>query len=127
MGVSIVVRCDVDGSLDAIINCLNTYKDQEVELDILNAAVGEVTETDLMLAQEFDGIIFAFNIRVTDAIRKAASAIYDTTIREHNVIYAMIDDLKEELSQKMPTVDKEHIIGHGVVAKEFVYHEKRKK
>ena len=34
--VSIVVRCDVDGSLDAITNCLNTYKDQEVELDILN-------------------------------------------------------------------------------------------
>ena len=84
--VSIVVRCDVDGSLDAIKNCLNTYKDQEVELDIINAAVGEVTETDLILAQEFDGIVYAFNIRVTDAIRKAASAIYGTvsTVLEMN-------------------------------------------
>ena len=84
--VSIVVRCDVDGSLDAIKNCLNTYKDQEVELDIINAAVGEVTETDLILAQEFDGIVYAFNIRVTDAIRKAASAIYGTvsTVLEIN-------------------------------------------
>ena len=48
-----------------------------------------------------------------------------TTIREHNVIYAMIDDLKEEIGQKMPTVEKEHKIGQGVVAKEFVYHEKK--
>lgn len=124
--VSIVVRCDVDGSLDAIINCLSTYKDQEVELDILNAAVGEVSETDLMLAQEFDGIVYAFNIRLPDAIRKAASAIYGTTIREHNVIYAMIDDLKEEIGQKMPSVEKEHIIGQGVVAQEFIFHEKKK-
>ena len=123
--VSIVVRCDVDGSLDAILNCLYSYKDPAVELDILNAAVGEVTETDLKLAQDFDGIVFAFNIRVSDAIRKAASAIYGTPIREHNVIYAVIDDLIEELGHKMPTVDKECIVGQGVVSQEFMINEKK--
>mgnify|MGYP002045758790 FL=1 len=119
------MRCDVDGSLDAILNCLYSYKDPAVELDILNAAVGEVTETDLKLAQDFDGIVFAFNIRVSDAIRKAASAIYGTPIREHNVIYAVIDDLIEELGHKMPTVDKECIVGQGVVSQEFMINEKK--
>ena len=123
--MSIVVRCDVDGSLDAILNCLYSYKDPSVELDILNAAVGELTETDLKLAQEFDGIVFAFNIRVSDVIRKAANAIYGIPIREHNVIYAMIDDLKDEIGDKMPTVDKEYIIGQGVVSQEFMINEKK--
>ena len=123
--VSIVVRCDVDGTLDAIMNCLNSYNDDSVELDILNAAVGEVTETDLKLAQDFDGIIFAFNIHVSDVMRKAAGAIYGTPIREHNVIYAMIDDLKEELSLKMPSVDKENVIGQGTVSQEFLITEKK--
>ena len=123
--VSIVVRTDVDGSLEAILNCLNTYDEEEVKLDIVSSSVGAITETDLKLAQDFDGIVYAFNVNVPDAIRKAASSIYNVQIREHQVIYALIDDLKEEISQKLPLESVEEVIGRGTVAKEFLISENR--
>ena len=124
--VSIIVKTDVDGSLDAIKTCLDTYDEKEVELDIISTAVGEVTETDLKIAQDFDGIIYAYNIRVSDAVRKAANAIYGgVTIREFQVIYALIDDLKEEVNQKLPIQMEENEVGRAVVAKEFTYMDKK--
>ena len=123
--VSIVIKTDVDGSLEAILNCLSTYDEEEVKLDIVTSSVGAITETDLRLAQDFDGIVYAFNVNVPDAIRKAASSIYNVQIREHQVIYALIDDLKEEIGQKLPLESVEQVIGRGIVAQEFLISENR--
>ena len=124
--VSIIVKTDVDGSLDAILNCFETYDEEEVELDIITTKVGEVTENDLVLAKEFDGIIYAFNVSISDAIRKAASSIYDgVPIREYQVIYALMDDLKEEINQKLPEVDEEIVLGKAMVAQEFMVNDKK--
>ena len=124
--VSIIVKTDVDGSLEALVSVLGTYDEEEVKLDIIASGVGGITETDLKLAQDFDGIIYSFNVNVADAIRKAASSIYNVSIREHQVIYSLIDDLKAEISQKMPMEPVEHILGRGMVAKEFLINEKKK-
>ena len=123
--LSIVVKADVDGSLDAIVNCLDSYHEEDVALDLMSHSVGEVTENDLKLAQDFNGIIYAFNINVPDNIRRAASSVYNVSIREFNVIYALIDDVKGEISQRMPLIEVENLLGKGVVAKEFVVHENK--
>ncbi len=64
--VPLVVKADVDGSLEAILNCLDTYDSEaeEVALDLMDFGVGEVTEGDVALAKTFGGIIYAFNTKV---------------------------------------------------------------
>ncbi len=64
--VSLVVKADVDGSLEAILNCLETYDSvgEEVALDLVSFGVGEVTDNDVLLAKEFDSIVYAFNTKV---------------------------------------------------------------
>merc|ERR1719348_2765299 len=59
--VNILVKGDVDGSIDAILSCLETYQEEEVLLDIVNFGVGQVSESDVAMAESFDAIIYAFN------------------------------------------------------------------
>ena len=94
--------------------------------DILHAGVGSVTETDLKLAQEFGGVVYSFNADFPDTVRRAATFL-KVPVKEFNVIYAFIDDLKSELSNKLTPVDVELQIGRGVVLKEFLVTEKNKK
>lgn len=54
----------MDGSLEAILNCLDSYNEEDVVLDIVEFAVGEINENDFMLAQQFDAVIYAFNTKV---------------------------------------------------------------
>lgn len=122
--IHILVKSDVDGSHEAILNCLSSYDEPEVELDILHSGVGEISETELKLAQDFQGVVYAYNIRIPDETRKLASFM-NVPIKEHNVIYSLIDDLKEEVSLKLPEVDEERVVGSGVVVKEFLINEKR--
>ena len=85
--------------MEAIENCLYTFDDERVTLDIASTGVGDVTENDLKMAKDFDGIVYAYNIRVSDNIRQAASFL-GVPIKEHNVVYALIDDLKGEVFSK---------------------------
>ena len=124
--VTVLVKTDFDGTKDAIANCLDTYESKEVVLDVIDVGVGDVNENDLQIASYFDGIIYTFNARVSDSMRKQASAL-GVTIKEFNIIYKMVDDLREELTFKMPAVEVDHQIGKGQVAEEFLINEKRKK
>ena len=85
-----------------------------------------MTETDLKLAQEFGGVVYSFNADFPDTVRRAATFL-KVPVKEFNVIYAFIDDLKSELSNKLTPVDVELQIGRGVVLKEFLVTEKNKK
>ena len=85
-----------------------------------------MTETDLRLAQEFGGVVYSFNSEFSDAVRRSATFL-KVPVKEFNVIYAMIDDLKQEISQKLPPADVEINIGRGVILKEFLISEKNKK
>lgn len=124
--ISVLVKTDYDGTRDAVSNCLDTYdKHDTVSLDVLGVSVGDVTETDIQLATDFDGIVYTFNAKVSDDIRKKAT-LSGVLIKEFNVIYKLIDDLKEELGQRVPPVDVEHLVGKGKVEEEFLINVKRK-
>lgn len=125
--VSLIIKADVDGSLEAILNVLETYDlHEEVRLDVVHFGVGEVTDTDLTLAAQFDGVVYAFNSAVSDA-RKRQAAAARVPVREYDIIYRLIDDLKEELSVKLAPVEVEETVGRGDVLQEFLINDGRKR
>merc|ERR1719470_5114 len=92
--VAVVVEGDVDGSVEAILSCLETYQEDDVKLEIVHFGVGQVTETDVTMAQSFDGIIYAFNTTVPPSIQKLADKSR-VPVRPYSVIYHLIADLKQ--------------------------------
>eukprot|EP00092_Neocalanus_flemingeri_P027609 GFUD01029958.1.p1 GENE.GFUD01029958.1~~GFUD01029958.1.p1 ORF type:complete len:752 (+),score=258.64 GFUD01029958.1:60-2315(+) len=122
--VAVVVKGDVDGSVDAILSCFETYHEEEVKLDIVHFGVGEVTETDITMAESFNGIIYAFNTTVPHNIQKLADTS-KVPVRAYDVIYHLIADLKQELSSRMPPVQVEEVIGRANVVQEFQIKDKK--
>ena len=101
--VSVLVKGDVDGSVEAILSCLETYQQDVVKLDIVDFGVGPVTETDISMAESFNAVIYAFNTTVPDPAREAANRAR-VPVRPFNVIYHLVADLKQELASQMPPV-----------------------
>ena len=129
--VPMIVRTDVDGSLEAILNCFETYddgtrEDLSVKLDILDFGVGAVTESDVQLAANFGGFIYAFNTDVADVVRKSAREA-GVAVKEFNIIYKLIDDLRGEIGERMPVEDVTETSGRAVVQKEFLINTKGQK
>ncbi|KAH8326739.1 hypothetical protein KR067_012762 [Drosophila pandora] len=120
--VSVIIKGDVHGSVEAILDVLETYNSNEnCRLDIVHYGVGNVTEGDLELAKAFDAIIYAFAVEAPQP--KFAK---DVNIRSYNIIYRLIDDLKEELSNKLPPVEVEEVLGEANVLQNFLINEGRK-
>jgi len=122
--VAVVVKGDVDGSVEAILSCLETYQEDDVKLEIIDFGVGQVTESDITMAESFNGIIYAFNTTVAPPIQKLADQ-NKVPVRPYSVIYHLIADLKQELSSKMAPVPVEDIVGRANVVKEFLIKDKK--
>merc|ERR1719350_605237 len=73
--VAVVVKGDVDGSVEAILSCLDTYSSEDVLLDIVHFGVGPVSESDVALAQTFNAIVYAFNTNIPEPIVKQAGVL----------------------------------------------------
>ncbi|TRY61778.1 hypothetical protein TCAL_13790 [Tigriopus californicus] len=125
--VSFVIKADVDGSLEAIMNCLDLYTNEDVVLDLLDFGVGEVTENDIVLAKQFDGFIFAFNTPPITPARLKIALDNDVPVKEHNIIYKLVDDLKQEIGGRLPPLEVEDVSGRGRVQQEFLVSKGRRK
>lgn len=119
--VSVIIKGDVHGSVEAILDVLETYSGNEkCRLDVVHYGVGNVSESDIELAKSFDAIIYAF------AVEPPAKVTSDVSIRVCNIIYRLIDDLKEEISNKLPSLEIEDILGEANVLQQFFITEGRK-
>lgn len=105
--VNVIIKGDVHGSVEAILDVLETYHENEtVRLDIVHYGVGDVTEGDIELAKMFNAIIYAFSVKAPKvALPK------NVKINEVNIIYRLVDDLKAEINAKIPPKDVEEHIG----------------
>uniref|UniRef100_A0A8W7PP56 Tr-type G domain-containing protein n=1 Tax=Anopheles coluzzii TaxID=1518534 RepID=A0A8W7PP56_ANOCL len=120
--INVIVKGDVHGSVEAILDVLETYDDNErCRLDVIHYAVGDVNESDLELARLFDAIIYAFSVNV------GSKATKGVTIRPVDIIYRLVDDLKKEINTKLPLVDVEEEIGEANVLQLFDINEGRRK
>ncbi|XP_030886869.1 translation initiation factor IF-2, mitochondrial isoform X2 [Leptonychotes weddellii] len=102
---------DVDGSVEAIVNIMDTYDaSHECKLELVHFGVGDVSENDVNLAETFRGVIYGFNVNAGNVIQKSA-AKKGVKIKLHKIIYHLIEDLQEELSSRLPCTVEEHPIG----------------
>ena len=126
----VILKADVDGSLDAILNVLETYGDQRVRLDLIHFEVGRIKPSDIEMAELFGAVIYCFNLPNEDSkddVDKKMHNKRQARIKHFNVIYKMFDDLKEELAALAPLVEQEEKIGEAQVQKIFQYDESNKK
>ncbi|XP_034364200.1 translation initiation factor IF-2, mitochondrial isoform X4 [Arvicanthis niloticus] len=123
----VIIKGDVDGSVEAILNLLDTYDaSHECELELVHFGLGDISENDVTFAETFDGVIYGFNVDAGSAIQQSA-AQKGVKIKLHKIIYHLIEDLQEELSSRLPHRLEEHPIGEASILATFTVTEGKKK
>jgi translation initiation factor IF-2 len=116
--LAIIVKADVQGSVEVLTEMLPKLSNDEVKLKVIQAGVGAVTETDVLLASASNAIIVAFNVRPE---RKAADLAQreNVDIRLHTIIYELLDELKKAVAGLLAPVIKEAFLGRAEVRDTF--------
>jgi translation initiation factor IF-2 len=114
----VVIKADVQGSLEAITGSLNKLATDEVAVDLLHGGVGGINESDITLAQASNAMVIGFNVRANAQARKLAQRD-NVEIRYYSVIYNLIDDLKASLSGMLAPTLRERILGNAQVLEVF--------
>ena len=118
--LNIILKTDTQGSLDALQEAIKKIKieNKEVEIDIIHSGVGNVNETDVMLASASKAIIIGFNIRPDANVQKIAKS-EKVDIRLHKIIYNLIDEIKSALKGYLKPKIEEYICGQAEVREIF--------
>ncbi|MCC6485406.1 MAG: translation initiation factor IF-2 [Armatimonadetes bacterium] len=116
--LNVVIKSDVDGSAEAIRQSLDELSTDEVAVKVIRSSVGNVAESDVMLAAASSAIVIGFNVRVEkEAI--AAAERERVEVREYNIIYELLDDVRKAMAGLLEPEEKEEIIGHAQVRQLF--------
>ena len=110
----IILRADVQGSVEAISDMLRGFNSEKAGVELLSAGVGQITEGDIRLATASGAVIIAFNVRADSAVRDMARN-NGVDIRYHSVVYRITDEIKEILSGKLAPEKRETFIGYADV------------
>ena len=116
--LNIIVKADVQGSVEAVKQALEKLSNDEVKVHILHSAVGAITKDDVNLASAFGAIIIGFNIR-PDASAREAAAREEVDIRLYRIIYQAIEDIEAAMKGMLAPQYREEIIGHAEVRSVF--------
>ncbi|KAI5948265.1 translation initiation factor IF-2, mitochondrial isoform X1 [Manis javanica] len=123
----IIIKGDVDGSVEAILDIMETYDaSHECELELVHFGVGDISENDVNLAETFCGVIYGFGVSASSVIQQLA-AKKGVKIKLHKIIYHLIEDLQEELGSRLPPSVKEDPIGEASILATFSVTEGKKK
>ena len=116
--LNLVVKADVRGSAEALIQSLDKMGDQEVRINIIHSGVGAITETDVMLASASNALIIGFNVRPDVNAKKAAES-QKIEIRLYRVIYEALEDIKAAMEGMLEPIHKEVAIGRAEIRNIF--------
>jgi translation initiation factor IF-2 len=112
--LSVVVKADVSGSVEAIVSSLAKLNTEEVEVNAIHYAIGAVSESDVNLAQTSNAIIVAFNVRANADVRSLAQH-RGIEIKYYSIIYNIIDDIRDLMSGLLNPTLREEIIGQAEI------------
>jgi translation initiation factor IF-2 len=98
--LNIILKTDVQGSLEAIEQILGTIKSDEVGLDYIKQGVGDITESDVKLGQNSKAVVFGFNSLPTTVAKRLAQ-MNNVEIKTYRVIYELVDEIKKRLSDML--------------------------
>jgi len=124
--LNVILRGDVDGSIEAILNVFDTYNDQRCKLDVVNFDVGPPGMKDVELAETFNCIIYCFNIRVPASIESLAKE-KGVELHHFNIIYRLFEHMKAEMTFRLPPLNVDHVIGVATVMQPFSITDEEKK
>ena len=116
--LNIIVKSDVHGSSEAIKNAISQIKHDEVKVKIILSDVGMVTETDVNLAKASDAILIAFNVKPSKEAKKIAEQ-NNVKITSFNIIYELIDFVKNQMSGLLTPYVEEKVIGSAEILEVF--------
>ena len=98
---SVIIKADVPGSLEAIDQILSTIQSDEVVLEYVNTGVGNITESDIKLAESSNAVIFGFNVTATTVAKRMAEKS-GVIIKPFNIIYELVEVIKNDMADLLP-------------------------
>ncbi|MCK2125803.1 translation initiation factor IF-2 [Thauera aromatica] len=108
--LALIIKADVQGSQEALVQSLQKLSTDEVRVNVIHAAVGAISESDVNLAQASGAVIIGFNTRADAGARKLAES-FDVDIRYYNIIYDAVDEVKAALSGMLAPEKREEVTG----------------
>ena len=116
--LNIIVKADVEGSIEALRGSLSQFDTDEVRIRVIHGGVGAITETDVMLASASSAIILGFTVRATPEAERAADR-ERVDIRTYTVIYEMVSDIRAGLEGLLEPELHEQVLGRATVREVF--------
>ncbi|HEX8295263.1 MAG TPA: translation initiation factor IF-2 [Chthoniobacteraceae bacterium] len=114
----LILKSDVQGSLEALVTSLNDIQSKKIDIDLVHAAVGPITENDILLATASNAVVVGFNVK-TENTAAAAARREGVQIKLFSIIYELIDQVKESMAGLLDPESRETVIGHAEVKKVF--------
>ncbi len=114
----VIIRGDVQGSIEAIVGSLEKLSTDEVKVRVMHSAVGGITESDIILAKSAGGLVIGFNVRANPQARELAQQDH-VDIRYYSIIYNVIDDMKQLMEGLLAPEIRERQIGYAEVREVF--------
>ncbi len=116
--LNLVLKCDVQGSLEAIITALGEIQSKKIDAEIIHGAVGPISENDIALAVASEAVVVGFGVK-TEATAANVARREGVQIKLFSIIYELIDQVKEAMAGLLDPETRESVIGHAEVKKVF--------
>jgi translation initiation factor IF-2 len=116
--LQIILKCDVQGSAEAISTALNQIESKKIDLEIIHAGVGPISESDVLLATASNAVIIGFNVKTENQAASAAKR-EGVQIKLYSIIYELIDQVKEAMVGLLDPELRESVVGHAEVRQVF--------
>jgi len=114
----LIVKADVQGSLEPIISSINELREGDIKVNVLHSETGNISESDVMLAAASKAIVIGFNVQ-PDAAATRMAETEGVSIRLYDIIYRLTEDLEKALKGMLEPEEKEIVIGHASVRQVF--------
>ena len=114
----IVLKCDAQGSLEALVGALKQIESKKIDLEIIHSAVGPISESDILLASASNAVVIGFNIKVENLAVSAAKS-EGVQVKLYSIIYELLDQIKEAMAGLLDPEHRETVIGHAEVKQVF--------
>ena len=116
--LNLIVRADMQGTLEPVVASLKDLGNDEISVDILQAAIGDISESDVMLAEASDAVIIGFSVG-TDKAAQARADQSGVEIRRYDIIYKLIEDIEAALTGMLEPIYENLVVGHAEVLQLF--------
>jgi translation initiation factor IF-2 len=114
----IVLKCDAQGSLEALVGALKQIESKKIDLELIHSAVGPISESDILLASASNAVVVGFNVKVENMAVSAAKS-EGVQVKLYSIIYELLDQIKEAMAGLLEPEHRETVIGHAEVKQVF--------